>query len=132
MTSESERSLKTLNLEEEERLLLTCLGSLLNDVRPDSSLFRYSDRFDWEKFSASVRLHSLSPLFAYLSRQDSGLPRFPESLLERMEEDHKWSLYRNVLLQGHLRLLLDAFQDHGMPVIVLTGSSHELMAIVRH
>ncbi len=123
VASESKHGMKGLSLEQVEGLLLSCIGGLLDGPRPEPSLSPSIDLLDWGRFSALTRLHGLSPLLTYLNKKDLISPQFPESLLEQWAKDYRWSAYHNMLLQGHLRSVLSAFRDHGIPVIVLKGAA---------
>ncbi len=123
VVSDSIHDTSGLDLKKEEQLLLSCAGSLLNGLRPDPSQSLSADAFDRDTFLALTRSHGLSPLVAYLHEKDPDLPRLPEALLEQLEGDYRWSVCHNLLLQGHLRLILSAFRDSDIPVIVLKGAA---------
>lgn len=123
VASDSIHDMMGSSFQPEERLLLSSVDSFMDGPQSGPQSYPSEEKIDWTKFLALSRLHRLSSLLAYLTKREPIHPRIPDTLLEQLEGDYRWSVCHDLLLQGHLRLILLAFRDHGIPVIVLKGAA---------
>lgn len=122
MTTRLQRQ-QSILLSREERLLVACARLKLTADIQQAVRQLLADGLDWELLLDKATWHRLSPLVSYhLTRQElSGF--VPPMMLARLKRIRYASLARNILLQNELSLILSAFEQRGIRVIVLKGAA---------
>ena len=111
-----------LNLSSEDRLLLYCARTSMNEDITHKVKGILNDCLDWDYIVESSMRHDISPLLYWnLSKIDNGKDA-PEEVIAKLRKLYYGNAARNMLLYDELSKVLKAFKDVGIDVIVLKGA----------
>ena len=111
-----------LNLSSEDRLLLYCARTSMNEDITHKVKGILNDCLDWDYIVESSMRHGISPLLYWnLSKIDNG-GYAPAEVLAKLKKLYYGNAARNMYLYDELSKVLKAFKDAGIDVIVLKGA----------
>jgi Uncharacterised nucleotidyltransferase len=102
-----------------QTLLLDCLKSSSDPVTPDRLQPLTSE--NWETFVTLAADQRVRPLLYHRMIQRELVPMLPESVSQNLKRAYKITTTRNLIYLGELCKITKAFQEGGIPVIVLKG-----------
>ena len=112
-----------MSLSQEDALLVHCARLDLFQERRKAVKYLLTEGLDWDLLLDKAAWHRLSPLVSYHLRTPDLSVFVPQLVLEKLQRLNYQSLARNMLLQDELSKLLSAFNEAGLPVIVLKGAA---------
>ena len=110
-----------IGLSREDELLVHCARLALFQERRKVVKYLLAEGLDWDLLLDRAAWHRLSPLVSHHLRTPDLSVFVPRLVLEKLKRLNYQSLARNMLLQDELSKLLAAFNEAGLPVIVLKG-----------
>jgi len=112
-----------IGLSREDELLVHCARLDLLQERRKAVKYLLTEGLDWDLLLERAAWHRLSPLVSHHLRTPDLSVLVPRPVLERLQRLNYQSLARNMLLQNELSQLLSAFNEEGIPVVVLKGAA---------
>jgi hypothetical protein len=112
-----------INLSREDALLIHCDRLNLSRQQYEAIKDILAGGIDWDLLINKAAWHRLSTLVSYHMRSPDLSMFVPKPVLERMKSLYYHNLARNIVLQDELSRLLSAFNNQGIPVIVLKGAA---------
>lgn len=111
-----------LNLSSEDRLLLYCARTSVNEDITYKVKEILNDCLNWDYIVESSMRHGISPLLYWnLSKIDNGKDA-PEEVMAKLRKLYYGNTARNMYLYDELSKVLNAFKDAEIDVIVLKGA----------
>src|ERR1035437_6319732 len=103
-----------------DRRLLDCLGGLPEETN-DGRRAQLQES-DWQGVAVSALKHGLRPLLYERFTADTAKLDVPDTVLKPLREAYLVNALRNGLLYRNLGMVLGAFRQKGIAVIVLKGA----------
>lgn len=103
-----------------DTILCCILG--VKDSKKEIELLIHRSDLDWTTFLLKSRKYGLTSLLYHRIKMLNVDKKIPEDILRELTEDYQYSTVRNMKLYHQLSMLLSAFNDVNIPVIVLKGS----------
>ena len=108
-------------LSREDKILIYCARINLSPARREALKDLLVGELDWDLLLEKATWHRLPCLVSRHLRDEDLSASVPQLVLQKLQRIYYLSLARNMLLQDGLSQLLSAFNEEGIPVIVLKG-----------
>ncbi len=110
-------------LSDEDRVLLYCARTKMNEELKEKTLEILSRSLDWSYIVKNASQHGISPLLYYNLNKISTDNLVPEKESVYLKKEYYRNLSRIILIYDELEKILTSFNDAGIDVLVLKGAA---------
>ena len=108
----------------EDRLLLHCCGTHIDDKTKDKIFEEQRKGIDWDRFLEKAKENGISSLvFLNMNEIRKDCPDIPKIVLDELKNDYYQNAAKNTMLFEELGKILEAFKKSGLQVIILKGAA---------
>ena len=111
-----------LSLSPEDRLILYCARTRMNEATQHEVIQLLNNRLDWDFILNGTTRHGISPLLYRKLRKINAGNDVPAEVMTELMERYYNNIDRNIRIYNELSKVLKAFSDAGIDVIVLKGA----------
>jgi len=112
-----------MNLSNEDRMLLYCSQTEISETTRSRIKTLLSSPLNWDNLLESANWHGVTPLLYHSLKQMGEGNYIPPDLLNKLKNTYYENLAKNMYLYSQLEKILEAFNQHGIKVIVLKGAA---------
>lgn len=111
---------KDLKLQKEDRLLLLCSRTKVDDLTSKKIESLINPELDWDHLVEMANRHRLMPLL-YVNLNSICPEKVPEEVLENLKEEFHENARKNLLLTGELVKVMKLLENNGINAIPFKG-----------